>query len=350
MSPWEVLGLTEGERDRKTIKRAYARELKLHRPEEDPEGFQRVRAAYETVLQWTRDGGSDLPRLVDLAPSCFETDEDDPLEDDLESESVAEPEPSPGQAVTVTDPDEALRRLAELFSAGEIDAVAWGVGSMSVAQGNARLLVDLPRELLFRELDQDQHLVTRTVLDVLTRSRERTELAAFAETFVERAERTCYRRVGELANWLAEQLALHQPELARRCLDLACEHHPRRHEGVTERAEGLLVASRELDRLPEVPRRFIVSVLTVGHWNPRRPDPTLVECLEVIARLPKDSPVRHHLDAVSPELLEAARRYGRPKRSKEETEAKNELGGCWWLGLIPLMGSLARACQGWAET
>ena len=48
-SPFELLGVAPdaGERE---IKQAYARLLKRHRPDEDPEGFQRVNEAYQVAL------------------------------------------------------------------------------------------------------------------------------------------------------------------------------------------------------------------------------------------------------------------------------------------------------------
>lgn len=46
MSPYTVLGLAEGESDERTIKGAYAKLLKQHRPDQDPEGFTRVHQAY----------------------------------------------------------------------------------------------------------------------------------------------------------------------------------------------------------------------------------------------------------------------------------------------------------------
>lgn len=54
-SIWDTLGLTpdSGERE---IKRAYAKRLKQTRPEEDPQGFQELRLAYETALQLSRRG------------------------------------------------------------------------------------------------------------------------------------------------------------------------------------------------------------------------------------------------------------------------------------------------------
>lgn len=54
MDCWSVLELPE-DADARTIKRSYARLLKTFRPDEDPEGFQRLREAYEealSVAQW----------------------------------------------------------------------------------------------------------------------------------------------------------------------------------------------------------------------------------------------------------------------------------------------------------
>ncbi|WP_125721594.1 J domain-containing protein [Pseudoalteromonas rubra] len=48
-NPWDVLGIEPGA-DKKTIKRAYTSKLKLCKPDEDPEGFQLLRAAYDEAL------------------------------------------------------------------------------------------------------------------------------------------------------------------------------------------------------------------------------------------------------------------------------------------------------------
>ena len=50
----DVLGLPD-DADERAIKRAYAKLLKTTRPDEDPEGFQRLHDAYRYALDYARD-------------------------------------------------------------------------------------------------------------------------------------------------------------------------------------------------------------------------------------------------------------------------------------------------------
>ena len=61
MNPYEVLGIND-QADKAQIKRAYFRLLREHSPEKDPEGFARIREAYERLTNGKEDSaGPDLP-------------------------------------------------------------------------------------------------------------------------------------------------------------------------------------------------------------------------------------------------------------------------------------------------
>ncbi|KRB07116.1 hypothetical protein [Lysobacter sp. Root690] len=70
MNPFEHLGIEPGA-DEREIKRAYARKLKIRRPDEDLEAFQALREAYELCLEYARNSDSiTLPTMrgaTDLA-------------------------------------------------------------------------------------------------------------------------------------------------------------------------------------------------------------------------------------------------------------------------------------------
>ncbi|WP_334075087.1 MULTISPECIES: tetratricopeptide repeat protein [Paenibacillus] len=58
MSYWSILGI-EATADKALIKKTYARQLKLHHPEEDPQGYQQLREAFE----WAMKRAGDLERV-----------------------------------------------------------------------------------------------------------------------------------------------------------------------------------------------------------------------------------------------------------------------------------------------
>ncbi len=65
--PFSVLGL-DADADERAIKRAYAAKLKTVRPDEDPEGFQRLNEAYRAALRWAQSRPADTADRIAPAP------------------------------------------------------------------------------------------------------------------------------------------------------------------------------------------------------------------------------------------------------------------------------------------
>ena len=76
-TPWQVLGLAGPTSDKKAIKRAYAQQVKLYHPEDHPEEFQALQAAYQEALkratelaaQESRGAGADFAGGRDPRPT-----------------------------------------------------------------------------------------------------------------------------------------------------------------------------------------------------------------------------------------------------------------------------------------
>ncbi|WP_334075380.1 MULTISPECIES: J domain-containing protein [Paenibacillus] len=84
MNIWTILDLPPTE-DEKQIRRAYARMLKKHHPEDDPEGYQRLREAFDEAMKLVKQGFS----AVEASIGFVEDDEED-TEEDADQGSEAE--------------------------------------------------------------------------------------------------------------------------------------------------------------------------------------------------------------------------------------------------------------------
>ena len=63
---WQMLEISK-ESDKQTIKKAYARLLKKYHPEEDPEGYQKLRKAYNEALKYSSTSSVSIKREEQLA-------------------------------------------------------------------------------------------------------------------------------------------------------------------------------------------------------------------------------------------------------------------------------------------
>ena len=118
-----TLGLTR-DADERAIKRAYAALLRVHRPDDDPAGFQRINEAYQSALQW-RQWRDSLPPDIDVDADDEAFDED--ATDDVEGTAIGDAPVrarAPEHAPEVHHADQIRIRVTDV----EVDAAGDGDG------------------------------------------------------------------------------------------------------------------------------------------------------------------------------------------------------------------------------
>lgn len=131
-SLWEILG-TEPTGDERALKRAYAKRLKVTRPEDDPAAFQELREAYEYALRHAHLFAGDLPE-AQMAGS--------------ETDAAEVPEAPPMEAAELWGVIDEAPQDASMELWGVIDEPArahihpqeqWGVAAIDPAQEASNL-------------------------------------------------------------------------------------------------------------------------------------------------------------------------------------------------------------------
>ena len=124
---WTILGVDGGAATERDVKAAYAKLLKLHRPDQDPEGFRRVRAAYEEAMDWLKQE-DDASWLQD-PEDASETEPDNAEADGRDMMDADDRHAALVQAMTAQDLDAAEKTLASLE---ELEGGWWSMGRLAV--------------------------------------------------------------------------------------------------------------------------------------------------------------------------------------------------------------------------
>jgi hypothetical protein len=158
MTIWQELGI-DPTADSAVIKSAYASRLKVTRPDEDPDGFQRLRAAYGAALR--------LAGLREL--SAVSTSQSVIDDERIEPERAPDYPPKPGVAEALHERDETVRSLRQVFSNGKGEAA---VAAIEEAIARQALAIDVEHQFvgaLIGVLHNDRTMPARRLLEIAQR-------------------------------------------------------------------------------------------------------------------------------------------------------------------------------------
>ena len=280
-SIWKTLGLSRTQ-DRTEIRRAYARKLKITNPEDDPEGFKVLRAAYEEAL--------------DYADNRFVAYDPDEAEDD-------------GPTSETHDSLTALRTSdAETYKPPVVDEIA-----DSYFAARATLETQLQARSAASEDDRLASLALILSSPMLDNIEMRSATEAWLAELVSRNQPrsdALIPRVVERFGWNNRRIDRHRPyavhQVLQRETDLAFLRALRRGTDLDTDAWQILSRPPEPPTLwrrlwPKVSRSEIQSFLN----RIRNDHPTVVDDLnaESVRRLEEDGETRDLLDQVRISLL-----------------------------------------------
>jgi len=271
-SPWHILQLNPDSASEKDIKVAYARLIKLHRPDTDPEGFRRIREAYEISLSMVREGSfrssaptSDSPEATDPTPPS-------PTVPSIPA-ALAEAERAVHQAREAGDSAAVAKAVGSLFytcrtlqpdsagirlwqeslhrsTGGQSDVVASGV---TISQ-------------LLAELEAADSIITHACIGHWEAVRDIDSMLRLADAILTESQRLHVQEAAIVALRLALETGFAEPKLSVRLTNFAFPHLDR------EAREQFLPQVEQQAHMGAVFAGFRRDQLAFWHQRVRRPN------------------------------------------------------------------------------
>lgn len=162
LNKWERLGI-EPTNDIKLIKRAYASKLKMYHPEDDPQGYQALREAYEWAMKQSQQHSNQVELQINSTQQVDRPQKDqDVLETQLSTYEDPPPQYTPPKVVLDFTPlqnfatpheiiDAFMQKVAKLYDdfSHRIDEACW----LALLQDQVMWNISLS-ELLFKRVSE----------------------------------------------------------------------------------------------------------------------------------------------------------------------------------------------------
>ncbi len=378
-APWEVLGLDPRNITLRELRRAYARLVKQHRPDRDPEGFRRIQEAYEFLRSLLERGGPSGETAISFVPS------DAPEDGEAREAPAAEsgPVPTAGAAPAASDipstrhaaepsPLTALmREIRAARKAGDVEngrrllarALAAWKSEPALTESLAELVAELasesPETVLtvvgpedcMAEVRAGGTRMTAALLELWASRGQWDDVHSFGGWLLANVDNLPPEAAAPAMAAAAWQLAIAHPERARKLADGAYRLAPPVVRGhLLDGLELPLMAGAQMGSMLTGTRRTIARCVASGKAD--LADKAVAEAFRdlwylgnsqlaqdfVFGRLPE---VRIKTRPKGGGAAARARRVGQKKRF-----VLSEGRSYWWVGLVLLMCvHLVRMCS-----
>ena len=301
-SPWTLLGLDPATATPRDLQRAYARLLKIHRPDEDPEAFQHLHQAYQTAKAHLENATPDTP-----APPTLIAEPSFPIHP-----PSLNPHPPAStaslhlslldQAIAANNPDSANEALSRLLQATIADPTC----IQSVDTELNRRADALPPSSAFtpehflRFLENEAPLTPNLLLQQLENAGDYLTQRAIADAILSNQARLQNPAAAHVALILAGHLAIIYHHTAESLLDFAYPHLPvQERNWLTSRLDYHRAIGHSLRRLEPEERAWWRSIVHESAPTPNWDDQPTRAILRRTGRLADDS--IHILSDIVPE-------------------------------------------------